>query len=546
MKKESETKDHKSLKKTIKKILDNSVFDVVDTEVNIDIDSDGKPEFSIDACAIHDKTLLVFQCKDRNKIANIKKELNSTKEYIRKTISKKFSVLDSDTGNISDESLKQITTIKCCYAFTKKLKNDDAEKDVKTAKFIFWDDLAVKYYSRISDILKGITKNELLKEFDIKFTSKTTYEENAIEIKQENNVMYMLGMNPGLLLKIAYVFRRTGNKPEAYQRIITKDRIQSISKYFGESKNLMLPNPVIIVFDKDPKIQQKIKYKKSNKKLQFPVSFCSAWIIDGQHRIFGFKDHDTYKNWDPNNDENFKIPVIVFKNLSFTNQNKAFVNINYYQKRIDAVLFNDLATIIQDLSHEITWPSLLISALNKRQPWKDMIKISELDTGKPITISGFAKTKLLTKLLGYSKKTGQYSGNLFNVSPFNPKKPFTHADNQTSFDKQLKILTRFFGIIRAKVKNSDPVKDKWLNSKEYGLTKFTTVNALLLVLDSLLEKDPKLSMDLDKWLSSITSVNFKNDNLLKYGRGYPAMPKIANTIIRKMNSDHGAKLNLVK
>ncbi|MCH9659099.1 DGQHR domain-containing protein [archaeon] len=539
---EAETKGHKKLKNTISKILQESDFDLVDTEVDIDIDEDGKTEFSIDVCALHKKTLFVFQCKDRDKITDIKKELNSTKLYIKKILEKKFNVLESDTGNISNDVLKTITDIKCCYAFTNKLSNKDTAKNVSTAKFIFWDHKAIKYYQRVSQILKGLTKNEILKEFGIKITSKTDYHEKAVEIKQENNKMYLLGIHPGLLLKIAYVYRRTGNKPDAYQRIITKDRIQSISNFFNSSKNLMLPNPVIIVFDEDTDIQENIKYEEGE--LHFPTSYCSAWIIDGQHRIYGFKDHPKYKDWIPDEDDDFKIPVVVFMEMSKIQQNKTFLNINYYQKRIDAILFNDLSTIIQDLSHEITWPSLLVSELNKKGPWKNYIKISELDSKKPITISGFAKTKLLSKLLGYSKKTNSYSGNLFNTSPFDPKKSFSSEYNKKAFSKQLGILIRFFTIIRNEVKDDDDEKDQWLNNKKFGLTKFTVVNALLLVLDSLLEKDPKLSMDLEKWLSCISTVDYRNDKLLIYGRGYPAMPKIANKIIKKINSEYGANLKL--
>lgn len=539
---EAETKGHKKLKKIISKILEDSDFDLVDTEVNIDIDEDGKTEFSIDACGITKKTLFVFQCKDREKITDIKKELNSTKQYIKKVLEKKFNVLESDTGNISNNVLKTISDIKCCYAFTDKLSNKDTAKNVTTAKFIFWDHKAVKYYERVSQILKGITKNEILKEFGIKMTSKTDYHESAVEIKQENNKMYLLGIHPGLLLKIAYVYRRTGNKPGAYQRIITKDRIQSISNFFNNSKNLMLPNPVIIVFDEDDDIQKKIKYR--NNELYFPTSYCSAWIIDGQHRIYGFKDHPKYKDWIPNEDEDFKIPVVVFMEMSKIEQNKTFLNINYYQKRIDAVLFNDLSTIIQDLTHEITWPSLLVSELNKIEPWKNRIKISELDPKKPITISGFAKTKLLSKLLGYSKKTNLYSGNLFKIAPFDPKKAFSSEENKKAFSKQLGILSRFFSIIRNQVKDDEEEKDQWLNNKKFGLTKFTVVNALLLILDSLLEKDPKLSMDLDKWLTCINVIDYRNEKLLVYGRGYPAMPKIANKIIRKINSEYSANLKL--
>ncbi len=291
--------------------------------------------------------------------------------------------------------------------------------------------------------------------------------------------------------------------------------------------------------------QKKIHYEDGT--LQFPITYCSAWIIDGQHRIYGFKDHPKYKNWDgENEDDDFKIPVVAFIKLKEVEQNKTFVNINYYQKKIDPVLFNDLSTVIKDLKQELTWPSLLVSDMNKHGPWKSMVKISELDEKKPITISGFAKLKLLDTLLGFDKKTGSYKGVLYRISGFNPHLPFSDNKNQAAFRIHLAILNRFFYAVRKKVEDLDPTKDKWLNQKEYGLTKFTCVNALLVVLNSLLEKDPKMKFGLSKYLSVLDEVNFQNEKLLKYGRGYPAIPKIANKIIRAMNSKYGAKLKTVK
>ena len=127
--------------------------------------------------------------------------------------------------------------------------------------------------------MKELTKNEIFREFDIKFPTKKTFEEPAIQIQQEDNpTMYLLGMHPGLLLKIAYVYRRSGTKSDAYQRLINKERLESISKYSTETKNLLLPNCVIIVFDKDRQIQSKIRYLKGKKVLRFPV--------DGHENLF--------------------------------------------------------------------------------------------------------------------------------------------------------------------------------------------------------------------------------------------------------------------
>ncbi len=541
--------DHQKLQNAISKILKNCSFEKVDLEVDVDTDFDTKIELSIDVCAIDKKTLFVFQCKDVKEIPHVKDKISSTKQYFRRILSKQFEVRQSSKKIIKTEDLKKIKEIKCCYVFTKKLSNEDTEKEIIKSHFNFWNYRTVRYYSKVSAILKELTKNEIFREFDIKFPKKKTFEESAIQIQQEDNpTMYLLGMHPGLLLKIAYVYRRSGTKSDAYQRLINKERLESISKYFAETKNLLLPNCVIIVFDKDRQIQSKVRYLKGKKVLRFPVSYCSAWIIDGQHRIYGFKDHPDYKDWtgDEHLEEEFKIPVVAFKDLPEIEQNKSFLNINYYQKRIDTVLFNDLATTIKDLKQPITWPSLLVKELNRSGPWKRMIKISELDEKTPISISGFAQTKLQSVLLGYKKRNKEYKGMLFKIAPFDVTKPFDEIGNQKSFSKHVEILNRYFSAVKKVVSKKDEKKDKWKNSKDYGLTKFTCVNALLLVLNSLLQKDQKLSVPLEKWLSVINSLDLTNEGLLGFGRpGYPAMPNIANTIIKKMNSNYNADLKLV-
>lgn len=540
-----EDKGHLKLKNTIKNILENCSFEKVDVEVDIDLDDDGKIEFSIDACAIENSTLFVFQCKDTENLNDAKKELESTTSYMKKILSQKFNILKS--SNIKNADLLKISDIKCCYAFTTKLDNKDTEKYVKGVGFQFWDHRTVKYYQRMSDILKELTKNEILREFGLAFSKKGSWEENAVIIKQgENNTMYLLGMHPGLLLKIAYVYRRDSNKSSAYQRLINKERLSNISKFFLSENDLLLANPVIIVFDQDDEeVQNRVKF--DNGVLRFPVAYCSAWIIDGQHRIFGFKDHQKYKNWtiETADSTDFKIPVVAFKKLPNLEQNKTFININYYQKKIDPVLFNDLATVIKDMKNEITWPSLLVAELNKKGPWKHRVKISELDEKKSITISGFGKLKLLDTLLGYDKKTKTYNGPLFHTAQFDVNLPFEHKTNQDAFEKQMRLLNRFFTAVRNKVKDAKEENDMWINHKQFGLTKFTAVNALLLVLNALLLKDANLKLDLDKYMRALDAIDFHNDKLLKYGRGYPAMPIIANKIIKRMNSRYHANLNVI-
>ncbi len=161
-------------------------------------------------------------------------------------LDKKGKILDTSKV-ISNADLSLVKDIKCCYAFTEKLSNNDTEKYVKHAGFIFWNDSAVKYYTRTSDTLKDLSKNEILKEFEVPFPKQKIWSEKAIEVKQTDNTMYLLGLHPGLLLKIAYVYRRNSNKPTGYQRLVNKERLANIAKFLTSSQDLLLSNPVVII-----------------------------------------------------------------------------------------------------------------------------------------------------------------------------------------------------------------------------------------------------------------------------------------------------------
>lgn len=424
-----ESKVHRKLKYFIKNILKRCGF-IVDIEIQIDLRGYGETDRTLDVCCIFSlqnrNYMLVFECKDRSSIPDIKKEISAWKQDIQNILKnkQKIRILSSLENTVTNKQLSKIDDIRLAFTFTDKLYSNKIQYYTRLLEkegIVFWDNKAVKYFDRTSDTLEEWMKYEIYREFNIVPHTQTEHSAKAIEIRQPNfPTMYLLGMNPGLLLRIGYVLRRTSNKPDAYQRAINKQRIESISKFI-ESGLALLPNSIIIVFDDDPDVQDHLKFK--NGELWFPVKYCSAWIIDGQHRVYGFIK-TKYRDWSVEVDNDFKLPVVAFKSLAEIEQNRTFVNINYFQKKIDPTLFCDLATITKDLGNELTWPSLLVSELNKKGPCKDMVKTSEFDSSKAITLSSFSRYALLESLLGYNKRSGTYDGPLFQYSPFEPSRSF--------------------------------------------------------------------------------------------------------------------------
>ncbi len=546
-KKIQETAEHNRLKSAVKEIAQTCRFSF-DSEValnftgNREENGDYIDERSIDV-AVYGKIkekrfLFIFECKGGKNVDSINKEIGSWEADIAKIRNNQTKVISSDDRKIKNQDFKDLDEIKVCYVFG---ENFDREKykavSATLAKraFFSWDNGALTYYNKVSGTVGWWLKYEMFKEFGVDFEASGTWSENAIKIKQGEFEMFVLGAYPSVLLKIGYVSRRASGKPEAYQRILSKDRIAKISE-FVSSRGALLPNAIIIAFDDHPDVQSKIAYIDG--KLNFPKIYCSAWIIDGQHRVFGFLN-TKFEDVDPDDPtEEFKLPVVAFKKLDDVLQNRTFVSINYNQKKIDPTLLCDLATSVPDLQNELTWPSLLVTELNKVEPLKNKVKISELDKGRTISLSSFARYGLLEGLLGYDKKNQQYTGVLYRYSPFNSKALLRNKTNKTALKKQSDLLRRYFEGVTNNTKNSDPNKDPWSNAKGYSLLKPAGINALLLALSRIMEKYPQTNLDFNRYLKPLKKVSFKRDYVAKQGGGWKGFRNMANVILRRLNQAH--------
>ncbi len=557
-KKSPETAEHKRLKAVLKEILGISGFKF-DTEISLNFSGSLDPkgqlfdERSIDiaACGSSEgkRFLLIFECKGGDNFKQIHQKISSWESDLKKISDGKTNVIKSDLNAIKEADFSKLDFIKVCYVFGSNLDSEKFETIAPTLRkrgLYAWDNAALTYYKKTTRTVGSAAMYELLREFDVNLESGVSFHEKAIKIMQRHHEMYIFGAKPSVLLKIGYVSRRASKKPEAYQRILNKDRIKKISD-FVSSKDALLPNAIIIAFDEEPAIQKEISYSGDGK-LSFPSTYCSAWIIDGQHRVFGFLGTKLGKYNQDIPKEEFKLPVVAFRNLNAVLQNRTFVNINYNQKKIDPTLLCDLATAVPDLQNELTWPSLLVAELNKVEPLKDKVKISELDKGRHISISSFAQYGLLESLLGYDKKNRTYNGALFTYSKFKPKSALANSVNQKALKKQADLLKRFFKAVELNTKKPDASKNPWLNTKEYALLKPTGINALLLVLSRIMEKYPRvetdIKKDLDVYLKPLRKVKFTKKNVAKQGGGWKGFRGLANIILRNLNTAHGTTLRL--
>jgi DNA sulfur modification protein DndB len=255
-------------------------------------------------------------------------------------------------------------------------------------------------YQFLNRILQGESINNL------------SIEIPALKGKMGGNTFYSFLIEPDHLLKIAYVHQRKKNKFEeiadSYQRIINPSRIRSIENFIDNQKGFF-PNSIIVNFQYPLKTNEMPKTSKSNLHtsskpvwLKIPPKFGSAWIIDGQHRLY------SYANSALKNKE--LLSVVAFDKNVPGFQTKIFMDINTNQQNISANLkwdlYDDLYSASND-SKEIEFRviSKIVKKLYDDGVFKYSIKIpSKGDKGH----IGFASFAQSIKDLGFVIAEGPF------------------------------------------------------------------------------------------------------------------------------------------
>lgn len=240
---------------------------------------------------------------------------------------------------------------------------------------IFTDEKEIRYYAQLADHLGSAAKYQLLAEFfgGQKIPELSGKTIPAVRGKVGGQTFYSFVSTPRDLLKIAFVNHRTLDDPEglpAYQRLVSKSRLKKIGKFINDGG--FFPNNIILNFVETPKFD--IVQKNSDAKVHFgnlhlPNKYKAAWVIDGQHRLYGFAHLD-----DKQLSQN--IFVLAFDRMPRTDEANLFVTINHEQKSVPAGLLAELAG---DLKWDSDKPSEIVSAVSSR-----LIRHLEKDLGGPL------------------------------------------------------------------------------------------------------------------------------------------------------------------
>lgn len=287
----------------------------------------------IDVFAADNETVLVVECKCAIKPKQYpwKTNIESIKGYmsgVRKEIKKEYP----------DHNIKFIFA-------TQNYIVGDSDKDLMDECGIaYFDETTIKYYEELVKHLGSASRYQLLGSL---FANNTIKGMNnlipAIQGKMGGYTYYVFSIQPEILLKIVYVLHRSEANDAmmpTYQRIIKKFRLKSVHEFIENKR--FFPNSLLISIDTKNKRPMQFDYadKQGTDEvtklgiLHLPNKYRSAYIIDGQHRLYGYSDSKYAKT--------NSIPVVAFENMAQEEQVRLFMEINENQKAVSKNLRNTL------------------------------------------------------------------------------------------------------------------------------------------------------------------------------------------------------------
>jgi len=336
----------------------------------------------IDVFAKHENKTFVVECKASTEGVQVSRkdihEISDLKKDITDSIKKKYS----------DRHIR----VSFVMATRGVQWSEDNENLAKNNQIVVWNKRDLKSYSELIKHLGASAKFQI---YSILFKNKKIPNLRNIKVPailggRGDAKYYSFIIKPEELLQVAYVHRRetTPNKiVDSYQRMIKKPRLNKIDEFI--SRGGYFANNIILNFTQKPTFHKFEKEKQIGDIvcgiLEFPPYYGSAWIIDGQHRLYGYA----------NNEKRMKdtVPVLAFESLSPKDQANLFVDINREQKAVTPNLLWDLYPVIyadsEEEEHQIKRAiSLIARKLNSDSdsPLHDHIKIpSVLPKRKEIT-----------------------------------------------------------------------------------------------------------------------------------------------------------------
>lgn len=410
------------------------------------LEHEGLPPRQIDVFAKDDETVLIVECTQqetpgRKRMDKLIEKIKSFREPIRKSV-------------ISHYGREANLKIRFVIATRNIEWNEIDLQKAREADIVVISDDEIQYYARLVQLMKRAARYQLLAHMFEGKVAGLAREVVATRGRMGKQPFYTFLIRPDELLKIAYVSHKGSRNLEdlnTYQRMLVPSRLKSIAKYINDGGKF----PTNIVVNIKTKGHSALKFDEIEKvgaetvgRLHLPSYYAAAWVIDGQHRLYGYayaRDDGGFK------DDKTTIPVLAYENLSAEDEMNLFIDINSKQVKVSTSL---LSEIHAELHWEADDPERAFVALLSRIAARlNSQKSSSLyermavagkqnTTYRSLTITSVREGLRAAKLVGSLSKGHILTG------PFSTPNP---TDYKANLSKSIELLSDCLGLFASEM-----------------------------------------------------------------------------------------------
>ena len=393
------------------------------------------PPKQIDVLAVDDDTALVVECKasEDPRRRSLQRELNETRA-LQQPI--------RDWINAQYDGRRKV----CFIYVTRNIRWSTPDRErAKNHQIAIIHDLQIRYYRKLVDVIGPASRHQLQADlFEGSSIDGLRAAVPALRGTFGRKRFYQFAIEPERLLKLAYVSHRAKIDSEAvgtYQRLLKKKRLKDIAQHIDETGGVFPTNVVInfrnvrgLRFDQSGPIGDDPTVLGT---LHLPNTYKCAWIIDGQHRLYGYSLSQRASKG--------KVPVLAFEGLEPTEEVKLFVDINTKQVRVPRNLLVQLEPELRlgpdDPDHDlkILHSELAVDlSMSDESPLYGRVS-SEWDTdtaNKPLTLTQLVVGIDGSQLVGSIRAGTLYPGHLYDRDT-----PTTREKARLTLEKYMSLFS---------------------------------------------------------------------------------------------------------
>lgn len=428
----------------------------------------------LDVVAVGEDAIFVVECKaaDKPKSHSFKKELNGMEQYM------------SGVRDVLRQIFGKEKKVKFIFA-TRNYRFEEDGEDINRMRNAGIFHLNDNSFNYISNLIKSYKNAVIYQFYGLMFKDELINNDRvsipALRGKMGGRNYYLFSIEPSTLLKIGFVLHRTrvnDSMAPTYQRLLIPSRLKGITKFINDGG--FFPNSIIINFGGDKKklrptfdpVKRSEDSKAEFGMLSIPNAYGIAYIIDGQHRVYGYANSE-YK------DKN-TIPVVAFENMESEEQLKIFMEINENQKAVSP-------SLRLDLEEDLYWKSarldsrmnaLRSSIIKNLAANSNNILYNKISIGEDASALSFKPFDTALRRSGLIPKanatqwTGDNRACLYNI-------------NETDFDKEMKEarkrITQFidscYAILDSKIED-DTIKSDFIFSNRATFAVIALIGSL--------------------------------------------------------------------